>query len=599
VKVGAAAAKMGIPGAPRSSSPTREKIMQTTGAALLEAMRDSGIEYVFANLGSDHTAFIEALAAEPAGSQRYPQVITCPNEMVALSAAHSFAQVSGRAQGVIVHVDCGTQALGGAIHNAAKSRVPVLIFAGSSPATQEGELRGSRNEFIHWIQDAFDQRGIVRGFMRYDNEIRTGTNVRQLVHRAMQFAYSDPRGPVYLTAAREVLEAQIEPVSIDRAQWPAISPTALPPEGVEEVAAALAAARRPLVVTSYIGRNHAAVRELVRLAHLVGAGVLDSVPSCLNFPTDDAFYQGCQWNEKRQNAALAEADVVLAIDTDVPWIPLINHPSAAARIIHIDVDPLKEQMPLWYIHAQQAFRADAVTALRQLNARLEAMRLDAGAVAERRDHYARRHAERKAELGRLEKPRSDDLTPEYLTACVRDAIGPEAIVLSEGVTNFPAISNHCGRTRPGTFFSAGGGSLGWNGGAAIGVKLARPDAVVAALTGDGSYLFSQPSTVHWMARRYRTPFLHVVYNNAGWRAPRFSTIGVHPEGLAARGEDIDTSFAPSPDHAGIAAAAGGAHPETVRSASEVKPALERAMRAIRDEGRAAVIDAVLAPAFKA
>jgi len=590
---------MGIPGAPRSSSPTREKIMQTTGAALLEAMRDSGIEYVFANLGSDHTAFIEALAAEPAGSQRYPQVITCPNEMVALSAAHSFAQVSGRAQGVIVHVDCGTQALGGAIHNAAKSRVPVLIFAGSSPATQEGELRGSRNEFIHWIQDAFDQRGIVRGFMRYDNEIRTGTNVRQLVHRAMQFAYSDPRGPVYLTAAREVLEAQIEPVSIDRAQWPAISPTALPPEGVEEVAAALAAARRPLVVTSYIGRNHAAVRELVRLAHLVGAGVLDSVPSCLNFPTDDAFYQGCQWNEKRQNAALAEADVVLAIDTDVPWIPLINHPSAAARIIHIDVDPLKEQMPLWYIHAQQAFRADAVTALRQLNARLEAMRLDAGAVAERRDHYARRHAERKAELGRLEKPRSDDLTPEYLTACVRDAIGPEAIVLSEGVTNFPAISNHCGRTRPGTFFSAGGGSLGWNGGAAIGVKLARPDAVVAALTGDGSYLFSQPSTVHWMARRYRTPFLHVVYNNAGWRAPRFSTIGVHPEGLAARGEDIDTSFAPSPDHAGIAAAAGGAHPETVRSASEVKPALERAMRAIRDEGRAAVIDAVLAPAFKA
>jgi len=590
---------MGIPGAPRSSSPTREKIMQTTGAALLEAMRDSGIEYVFANLGSDHTAFIEALAAEPAGSQRYPQVITCPNEMVALTAAHSFAQVSGRAQGVIVHVDCGTQALGGAIHNAAKSRVPVLIFAGSSPATQEGELRGSRNEFIHWIQDAFDQRGIVRGFMRYDNEIRTGTNVRQLVHRAMQFAYSDPRGPVYLTAAREVLEAQIEPVSIDRAQWPAISPTALPPEGVEEVAAALAAARRPLVVTSYIGRNHAAVRELVRLAHLVGAGVLDSVPSCLNFPTDDAFYQGCQWNEKRQNAALAEADVVLAIDTDVPWIPLINHPSAAARIIHIDVDPLKEQMPLWYIHAQQAFRADAVTALRQLNARLEAMRLDAGAVAERRDHYARRHAERKAELGRLEKPRSDDLTPEYLTACVRDAIGPEAIVLSEGVTNFPAISNHCGRTRPGTFFSAGGGSLGWNGGAAIGVKLARPDAVVAALTGDGSYLFSQPSTVHWMARRYRTPFLHVVYNNAGWRAPRFSTIGVHPEGLAARGEDIDTSFAPSPDHAGIAAAAGGAHPETVRSASEVKPALERAMRAIRDEGRAAVIDAVLAPAFKA
>ena len=573
--------------------------MQTTGAALLEAMRESGIEYVFANLGSDHTAFIEAIAAEPAGSRRYPQVITCPSEMVALTAAHGFAQVSGRAQGVIVHVDCGTQALGGAVHNAAKGRVPVLIFAGSSPATQEGELRGSRNEFIHWIQDGFDQRGIVRGYMRYDNEIRTGKNVRQLVHRAMQFAYSDPQGPVYLTSTREVLEEQIDPVTIDRDRWPATAPTALPPDGVERVAAALAGARRPLVVTSYLGRNHAAVEELVRLTRLAGVGVAESVPSCLNFPADDPAYLGTQWNEKRQNQPLSEADVVLVIDSDVPWIPLINRPSASAQIIHIDVDPLKQQTPLWYIHAQQVFRADAATALRQLNQRLETLRLDPRLVAERRDYYAKRHAERAAELELLERPRSDELTPEYLTACVRDAIGPDAIVLSEGVTNFPAISNHSGRTRPGTFFSAGGGSLGWNGGAAVGAKLARPDTVVAALTGDGSYLFAQPSTVHWMARRYRTPFLHVVYNNGGWRAPRFSTIGVHPEGLAARGEDIATSFEPSPDHAGIAAAAGGAHPERIRTAAEVKPALERAMRAIRDEGRAAVIDAVLAPSLKA
>ncbi len=573
--------------------------MQTTGAALLEAMRESGIEYVFGNLGSDHTAFIEALAAEPSGSHRYPQMITCPTEMVALTAAHGFAQASGRAQAVIVHVDCGTQALGGAIHNAAKGRVPVLIFAGASPSTQEGELRGSRNEFIQWAQDAFDQRGIVRGYMRYDNEIRTAKNARQVVHRAMQFAYSDPQGPVYLTATREVLESETDPITIDRDRWPATAPSALPPDGLARVAAALAEARRPLVVTSYLGRNHAAVEELVRLTRLVGAGVLESVPSCLNFPTDDPSYQGCQWNEKRQNPALAAADLVLVIDSDVPWIPLINRPSESAQIVHIDVDPLKQQTPLWYLRAHQVFRADAATALRQINERLQAMKLDARKVAERRDHYAQRHAERRAELEQLETLRSDELTPEYLTACVREAIGPEAILLSEGVTNFPAISNHSGRTRPGTFFSAGGGSLGWSGGAAVGVKLARPDSLVAALTGDGSYLFAQPSTVHWMARRYRAPFLHVVYNNGGWRAPRFSTIGVHPDGLAARGEDIETRFAPAPDYAGIAAAAGGAHPETVRSASELEPALERAVRVIREQGRAAVIDAVLGPAFEA
>ena len=415
----------------------------------------------------------------------------------------------------------------------------------------------------------------------------------------MQFAYSDPQGPVYLMATREVLEAETEPVTIDRDRWPATAPSALSPEGVARVAAALAGARRPLVVTSYLGRDRTAVEELVRLARLVGVGVLESVPSCLNFPSDDPLYQGAQWNEKRQHPALAEADLVLVIDSDVPWIPLINHPAESARIIHIDVDPLKQQMPLWYIHSHHVFRAHAATALRQISARLETLELDASAVAERCAHYGRRHAERVAELALLERPRSDDLTPEYLTACVRDAIGPEAIIMSEGVTNFGAISNHAGRVRPGTMFTAGGGSLGWSGGAAVGAKLARPDALVAALTGDGSYMFSIPATVQWMARRYKTPFLQVVYNNAGWRAPRFSTIGVHPEGLASRGDDIDTSFVPTPDYAGIAAAAGGAHPETVRSAAEVKPALKRAMRAVQDEGRCAVIDAVLAPAYKA
>jgi hypothetical protein len=52
------------------------------------------------------------------------------------------------------------------VHNAAKARIPVLIFAGSSPFTQDGEMLGSRNEFIQWIQDVHDQRGLVRGYMR-------------------------------------------------------------------------------------------------------------------------------------------------------------------------------------------------------------------------------------------------------------------------------------------------------------------------------------------------------------------------------------------------------------------------------------------------
>jgi acetolactate synthase-1/2/3 large subunit len=83
----------------------------------------------------------------------------------------------------------------GAYSSTERVRAPVLILAGTSPATQEGELRGSRNEFIQWIQDVPDQRGLLRGYAVYDHEIRFGANAKQIVHRALQIAMSDPGAP--------------------------------------------------------------------------------------------------------------------------------------------------------------------------------------------------------------------------------------------------------------------------------------------------------------------------------------------------------------------------------------------------------------------
>jgi acetolactate synthase-1/2/3 large subunit len=145
-----------------------------------------------------------------------------------------------------------TQALAGAVHNADKGRAPVLIFAGSSPYTQDGELPGSRNEFIQWIQDVHDQRGIVRGYMRYDNEIRSGLNIKQLVHRALQFACSDPKGPAYLMGPREVMEEEVDAVQTEIGHWNPIAPSALSPVAVERILTDLVQAHRPLIVTSYL-----------------------------------------------------------------------------------------------------------------------------------------------------------------------------------------------------------------------------------------------------------------------------------------------------------------------------------------------------------
>ena len=149
-----------------------------------------------------------------------------------MSMADGWARVTGRPQAVIVHVDVGIQALNYALHNASNGRAPVLIFAGLCPITGDGELAGSRTEYQHWIQDAPDQQSIVRQYCRYVGEVRTGRTIKQLVARALQFATSDPKGPVYLAGAREVMAEEIEPYQLDQKKYRPIGSAAFPAKAV-------------------------------------------------------------------------------------------------------------------------------------------------------------------------------------------------------------------------------------------------------------------------------------------------------------------------------------------------------------------------------
>jgi acetolactate synthase-1/2/3 large subunit len=568
----------------------------STSTAFLEALAEAGIRYMFANLGSDHPGLIEALAQARAEGHRadLPELIVCPHETVALSAAHAYAAVSGEPQAVLVHVDSGTQNLGGAVNNASRGRVPVLIFAGSAPFTIEGELPGSRNEFIHWIQDVHDQRGILRNYTKYDNEIRTGRNVKQLVQRALQIARSEPAGPVYLVGPREVMEEQIEPQVADPAQYTPVAPAALSPDLVAEIAGALARARHPLVVTGYLGRDPDAVAKLVALSDLLAVPVLESAPHYVNFPASHPMHVGYQWTTADQNAVLAEADVILAIDSDVPWIYVTSKPAPDAEIYGIDIDPLKSQMPMWHIPARRYAAANSRLALAQITGYLRDHGLaDPDAVAKRRTDVTARHDAQRAARDLREQPEDGVITPQYLTACVRDTlVGEDALFLSEAITNYEVVAEHLRASRPGMLISSGGGSLGWAGGGAVGAKLAAPDRTVVCLVGDGSYLFGVPSSAQWVARRYGTPALTVIYNNRGWRAPKNSALAVHPKGAAAEADDFNVSFEPAADLPGIAAAAGAAFAANVTYPAELPGVLKEALAAVHD-GRSAVVAAHL------
>ena len=569
----------------------------TTSTAFLEALAEAGVRYIFANLGSDHPGLIEALAQVNAEGRaaEFPRIIVCPHETVALSAAHAYAMVTGEPQAVIVHVDAGTLNLGG-VSNAMRGRVPVFVFAGAAPYTQEGELPGGRNEFIHWIQDVRDQRGILRNYVKYDNEIRTGRNVKQLVHRALQIARSEPAGPVYLTSPREVMEEQVEPYTVDRADFEPVAPMALTDAVAAEIATALAQARSPLIVTSYLGRDPAAVPKLVELCELLAIPVLESMAYHVNFPADHKLHAGFQYHTVAPNPVLAQADVILVIDSDVPWIPAVNRPSAEAAIYYLDVDPLKSQMSMWHVPARRFAAASSRLAVEQITRFVRDNILIDAAVEVRRIEVMEASQARRAALDALERPGSDGvITAQYLTACVRRLLADEdALILTEVVTNSKTVADHLRPNRPGSVIHHGGGSLGWAGGAAVGAKLAAPDRTVVCLVGDGSFLFGVPSSAQWVARRYGAPALTVIYDNRGWAAPKFSTLMVHPDGAAAKADDFHVSFEPEADLPGVARAAGGAYGVTVSDPGELPGVLKDALAVVHG-GRSAVVSVHLPP----
>ncbi|KAM6529317.1 hypothetical protein FALCPG4_007456 [Fusarium falciforme] len=568
----------------------------TTSMALLEALEAAGVTHLFVNLGSDHPAIMEAFVKREQDGNRGLQFITAPFEMVGLSAAQGFFQASGKMQAILVHVDAGTLAMGGAIHNVSRARIPVIMIAGTSPVTEENELVGSRNEFIHYIQDTIDQRGIVRNYTVLDHEIRSGRNVKQLVLRAAQFSKSEPSGPSYLIASREILEENLEPYQVDAKKWKPLAAKALDPETVEEISQALLRARSPLVITSYLGRDVDAVPELERLAETIGIAVLEAVPSNMNFPHDHKLYVGNQWSEALKNGVLENADVVLVIDCDVPWIKSVFKPSPKATIYHIDCDPLKVNMSLFHLDTEITCQANAKTALRQLNHQIAQLDITALAMDINRkiENITAVHEDYVSGVRSLEiKPDNDDLiTPHYALSRLREHIGSDAMIFSEGISNYRPICDVLQRSLPGTYFTSGATSLGWCGGAAVGAKLARPDKTIVAICGDGTFLFSVPSTVHWMARKYNAPFLTIILNNRGWKSPMLSALAVHNAGYTSRAnnaDDLHVTFDPSVDHAQAAVAAGAGFGVTVKKASEIDDALKKGLATVRG-GRAAVID---------
>src|SRR5580692_1327282 len=252
--------------------------------AYLARLAERGIDYVFANAGTDFAPVIESLAMNANGRRKFPKVITVPHENVAMAMAHGYYKIAGKPAAVMVHVTVGTGNAVNGMMNAARDNIPVLLAAGRTPITETGHI-ASRNRPIHWGQESFDQGGIVREFTKWDYELRAGQPVGAIVDRALDIAMSEPRGPVYLTLPREVL-SDTATGQRHNGEHPLGAMAAVPSrEAIEQVADLIAGAQFPLIVTSALGRSREAFDALSALAEEFALPVVQSEPNDLNLPT--------------------------------------------------------------------------------------------------------------------------------------------------------------------------------------------------------------------------------------------------------------------------------------------------------------------------
>jgi len=556
----------------------------TAAEQLLRVCAAMGVKYIFSNLGSDHPAFISAFARLQEQGVAAPQVVVCPHEMTTLSAADGYAMVTGQPQLVLVHVDVGTQNLGASVHNAARGRIPAIVVAGLSPVSTDAAVPGHRNEYIHYTQDTSRQAEIVAPFMKWCYELRAADMTESVTRRAVQLAASVPQGPVYLTGAREIWEAPAPALRDADADWPAARLGGIAPEDARDLHDALCAARRPLVITSYAGRDPALPAQLLALAERYGLGVVELGPQCVSFPGDHPQHLGYQ-----RNVLVDEADLILLLDVDVPWLESKVRPRGDTRVFHVDVDPLKTGLGYWHFPVQRSWQAAAAQVLRQVLAQ------DATPAAQGRAARLAwiADARPRAALRLPEPTQQGPITPVELTRAVRELVNERTVVLVEAPSHAVMIASELRTRRPGGYYQNHGAGLGWAINAAIGVKLAEPHAEVISLVGDGCFIFGVPASTYWVAGACAAPQLTVIYNNGGWKSPRHSTVLVHPQGPAERLDRYWVAASEGTRFEQIAQATGGAVGFHVRERAELATTLQQALETVR-AGKSAVVNVELA-----
>jgi len=527
-------------------------------AVLMEILKSSGVRYLFGNPGTTELPFLDAL---PDSSLEY---VLGLQEATAVAAADGYAQASGQAGVVNVHVAPGLANSLSIVHNAARAKSPLVVTAGQQ------DTRFLMHEPIL----AGDLARMAEQFTKWSHEIRRPEDAPVALRRALKVALTPPTGPVFLSLPMDLMGPAVDDTA---APPPAIAAKSRPePAALRHAADLLAGASNPVVIAGDGVARAGAMAELTAVAELLGARVHgEPVYRRTSFPGTHALWRGGLFpSPAGVRRALEECDALLIVGANVfTWFLHTEGTPfpRGLRVAQIDDDPWEigrsYPVTLGIVADPKAALAELTDVLRgkltekdrtAAAARVEKIGAARGEMVKRVSAAARSEAER-VPIGQA-----------HLMHTLASLLPADAIVVDESATSLPFVLRYMPFATPGSFFGSKTGTLGWGMGAAIGVQLGSPGRKVVATIGDGSVMYAPQAL--WTAAHYRLPITYVVPNNSSYAILKSGMLSLD---LASAKRGIYPGMdlvSPEIDYAGLARSLG-VHAERVEKPGELRDVL--------------------------
>jgi acetolactate synthase-1/2/3 large subunit len=574
---------------------------------MVDVCKTLNLDYIASCPGSTFRALQESFINY--GQNKRPEWLTCLHEEVSVGMAHGYAKVAGKPMAAMVHGTVGTQHAAMAIYNAYCDRVPVLIFTGNAGALNE------RRPGVEWFHSVQDGAATVRDFVKWDDSPMSLQHFAESAVRGYALACAQPPGPVFIVADTKLQEDPLDDREQRRLKIPRLVTPSQPigdANAVREAAKMLVVAEAPVIIADRYARSQAAMDQLVRLAELLQAPVVDN-RSRMNMPNTHYLCQS-----ERAGGLIASADCILSLEPVDLYGQLnamrdqlerteISKAKAGVKVISISTRDLlvhsNYQDFQRYVGADINITADAQTTLPFL---IEAVQREITSGGKNsiamRGERMREAYDGFAERARAEAALAWDATPISSARMYMElweqlkqedwALVSDGDFSSRWPHRLWPLEKHY------RFIGGSGGyGVGYQPTATLGAALAHRDAggrVVVSITGDGEFNMA-PHTL-WTAAHHGIPYLTIIQNNRAYHQEVMHVQRManrHNRGL--RNVHIGTTIDnPNIDYARIAQGYGAVGIGPISDPNDLSEALRKGIAAVK-AGQPALIDVVMQP----